>query len=109
TRHALFGLRHHGTLAGCFCIAYAPHVARIADLWVTSTAVEDWSAGYRCAAAVAARDRDMYEVTAWTSTALGKEALARIGFRRRDCATLSVFGDTTGLDGRELHVQMLDC
>ena len=51
----------------------------------------------------------MYEVTAWTSTALGKEALARVGFRRRDCSTLSVFGDTTGLDGRELHIQMLDC
>jgi hypothetical protein len=109
TRHALFGLRRDGELVGYFCVAYGRHVARIADLWVTSTAVADWSAGFRCAAAVTARDRDMYEVTAWTSTVLGREALASAGFRERDRSTLSVFGDTTGFDGRDLHIQMLDC
>jgi len=109
TRHALFGLRRDGRLAGYFCIAYARHVARIADLWVTSTAVEDWCAGFRCAAAIAARARDMYEVTAWASTDLGRQALAGAGFRLRDCSALSVFGDASVLEGRGLHVQMLDC
>ena len=109
TRHALFSLERRGAPVGYFCLAYARHVARIADLWVTSPSVEDWCAGFRCAAAVAARDRAMYEVTAWTSTALGRDALAHAGFRLRDCSTLSVFGDVGVLEGRDLHVQMLDC
>jgi hypothetical protein len=108
TRHALFGLRRSGEMVGYFCIAYARHVARIADLWVTSTAVDDWCAAFRTAAAVAARAKDMYEVTAWSCTALGKEALRRAGFRLRDCSTLSLSGDATPLHGRELHIQMID-
>jgi hypothetical protein len=109
TRHTLVGLRKHGEPIGYFCIAYARHVARIADLWVTSTAAEDWCQAFRCAAAVAARASDVYEVTAWTSTALGSEALVRAGFRLRDCSTLSVSGDATALQGRNLHIQMVDC
>jgi hypothetical protein len=108
TRHALFALTRKGEQAGYFCIAYARHVARIADLWVTSTAVDDWCAGFRTAAAVAAREKDMYEVSAWASTALGKAALPRAGFRLRDCSMLSHFGDAGPLHGRELHIQMLD-
>jgi hypothetical protein len=48
-------------------------------------------------------------VSAWTSTALGRDAFARAGFRVRDRATLSVFGDAAPLAGRDLHIQMLDC
>ena len=68
--------RRRGELVGYFCLAFAPHVARIADLWLPSTNVEDWCAGFR-AAAVAAREQGVYEVPAWASTALGKEALRR--------------------------------
>jgi hypothetical protein len=107
-RHALFALKRRGEPVGYFCIAYARHVARIADFWVTSTAVDDWSAGFRTAAAVAAREKDMYEVSAWASSALGKEALPRAGFRLRDCSMLSQSGDAAPLHGRELHIQMLD-
>lgn len=109
TLHSLFGLRRDGALVGYFCLAYARHVARIADLWVASSAVDDWSAGFRTASAIAAHAKDMYEVTAWASTDIGKEALTRAGFRLRDCWTLSVFGDSTPLGGRGLHIQMLDC
>jgi hypothetical protein len=109
TRHALFGLGKDGAPIGYFCLAYARHVARIADLWVTSSAPEDWANGFRCAAGVAAGASDIYEVTAWASTALGREALARAGFRLRDSSTLSVLGDATVLGGRGLHIQMLDC
>ena len=108
-QHALYGLTRKGELVGYFCIACARHVARIADLWVRSATVDDWSAGFRTAAAVAARAKDMYEVTAWASTALGKEALPRAGFRVRERSTLSVCGDVAPLGGRELHIQMLDC
>ena len=107
-RHALFGLEKRGELVGYFCLTFAPHVARIADLWLPSTNVEDWCGGFRTAAVLAARERGVYEVSAWASTALGNEALSRAGFRLRERSALSVFGDATVLGGRQLHVQMLD-
>jgi hypothetical protein len=107
-RHALFGLEKRGELVGYFCLAFAPHVARIADLWLPSTQVEDWCAGFRTAAVLAAREKGVYEVSAWASTALGKEGLSRAGFRLRDRSSVSVFGDARILDGLKLHLQMLD-
>ena len=109
SRHMLFGLEKAGELVGYFCLAFAPHVARIADLWLPSTQVEDWCAGFRTAAVLAAGETGVYEVAAWASTALGKEALVRAGFRLRERSAVSLFGDAKILDGRELHVQMLDC
>jgi GNAT acetyltransferase-like protein len=108
-RHVLFGLERHGELAGYFCLAFARHVARIADLWLPSATVEDWSAAFRTAATAAARERDVYEVSAWASTATAKAALTRAGFRLRDRSAVSVFGDVSLLEGRTLHVQMVDC
>jgi len=108
-RHALYGLRRDGGLIGYFCLAFAPHVARIADLWLPSVSVADWCAGFRTAAAVAARFEDVCEVSAWASTALGKESLVRAGFRLRDRLPVSFFGNPAILERRELHVQMLDC
>jgi len=107
-RHALFGLEKRGELIGYFCLAFAPHVARIADLWLLSTKAEDWCAGFRTAAVLAAREKGVYEVSAWASTALGKEGLLRAGFRLRERSALSLFGDARILEGRQLHVQMLD-
>jgi hypothetical protein len=109
TRHVLFGLQKSRELVGYFCLAFAPHVARIADLWLPSTKVEDWCAGFRTAAVLAARERDVHEVSAWASTALGKEGLCRAGFRLRERAAVSVFGNRKILEGRTLHAQMLDC
>jgi Acetyltransferase (GNAT) domain len=108
TQHRLFGLQRRGQLVGFFCLAFAPHVARIADLWLRSAEIQDWAAGFRTAAALAARHRDVYEISASASTTLGKQALTRAGFRLRDRSVLSLFGDATSLQGRELHIQMLD-
>ena len=38
-----------------------------------------------------------------------RRAWSRAGFRLRERSAVSVFGDAKILDGRELHVQMLDC
>lgn len=108
TRHVLFGLQKDRELAHYFCLAFAPHVARIADLWLPSTKVEDWCAGFRTAAVLAASEKRVYEVSAWASTALGKEGLSRAGFLLRERSALSLFGDAKILEGRELHLQMLD-
>jgi len=108
-RHVLFGLRQRGELAGYFCLSFGPHVARIADLWLPSSHIADWSAAFQTAAAVAAGREDVCEVSAWASTAIGRESLDRAGFKLRDRLPVSVFGAGDVLGGRELHVQMLDC
>jgi hypothetical protein len=108
-RHVLFGLENRGALVGYFCLAFSPHVARIADLWLPSTTVEDWSAAFRTAAATAAAEEDVYEVSAWASTPIGKTALVNAGFRSRDRSLLTLKGETRSLEGRTLHIQMLDC
>jgi hypothetical protein len=106
--HVLFGLQKNGELVGYFCLAFAAHAARIADLWLPSSNVEDWCAGFRTAAMVAASEKRVYEVSAWASTALGKEGLSRAGFLMCERSTVSLLGDATILEGRELHLQMLD-
>jgi hypothetical protein len=103
-------LEKGGGLVGYFCLAFAPHVARITDLWLPSPKVEEWCAGFRTAAVLAARERDVYEVSAWASTALGRAGLLRAGFRLRERSAVSVYGDAAKiLEGHDLHVQMLDC
>ena len=109
TRHALFGLEKQGELVGYFCLAFAAHSARIADFWLPSRDLDDWHTGFQTAAAVSSEEPDVYEVSAWASTALGKEALARAGFRSRERQPVSFLGDARILDGLDLHVQMLDC
>ena len=109
TRHELFGLEKSRELVGYFCLAFAPHVARIADLWLPLDEGRGLVRRLRTAAVVAARERDVHEVSAWASTALGKEALRRAGFRLRDRAAVSLFDDRKILEGRTLHAQMLDC
>jgi len=48
-------------------------------------------------------------VTVWASTSLAKAALSDAGFRVRDQTEISVSGDVGFLEGRALHLQMLDC
>jgi len=108
-RHRLFAVRRHADVVGYFCLAYARHVARIADVWVTSASVDDWRAAVCAAYGTAAQSPDVHEVTAWSSTATGAEALERAGFRLRDRLPLSAYGDAGPLAARELHIQMLDC
>ena len=108
-----FGHRQTGAVAASsqarvFASTSGPMVARIADLWLPSTNVEDWCAGFRTAAVVAASQKGVYEVSAWASTALGKEGLSRAGFLLRRRSVVSLFGDARILEGRELHLQMLD-
>ena len=106
--HVLFGLQKGRELAGYFSLAFPPHSARIADLWLPSTNLEDWCAGFRTAAVLAAGEKGVNEVSAWASTALGKEGLSRAGFLLRGRSAVSLFGDAKMLEGRELHLQMLD-
>jgi len=109
TRHELFGVRRHGELVGYFCLAYARHVARIADIWVSTADSDDWRSAICAAYETTARSADVHEVSAWSSTALPGGAFARAGFRLRDRLPLSLFGNAAPLAGCSLHMQMLDC
>jgi hypothetical protein len=109
TRHRLFGLERGGETVGFFCLAFVGHLARIADLWLPSTRIDDWTAAFRTATATAAAERGVYEVSAWATTAVGRAALGRAGFRERERTDISLAGDSQLLQGRELHVQMIDC
>ena len=108
-RHALFGLRERGELVGYFCLAFAPHVARIADLWLPSTKrrglVRRLSDGGGC---WRARERMSTKYRRGRRPRSAKKRSAGAGFRLRERSALSVFGDARILAGRELHVQMLD-
>ena len=107
--HVLFGLHKSHELVGYFSLSIASHVARIADLWLPSNNVDDWCAGYRTAAVMAAREKEVYEISTWASTSLGREGLSRAGFMLRGQLTLSLFGEAKKiLEGCEFHLQMLD-
>ena len=56
--------------------------------------VEDWSAAFRTAAVVALGEREVYEISAWASTALGKDRSVAPVFRLRQRSPLSIRGDT---------------
>jgi hypothetical protein len=107
-RHELFLLVNYGQPVGYFCLAFAPRVARIADLWLPSTDVGDWRDAVRTATAAAAACPEVCEVSAWATTPLAKAALSGVGFRVRDETAISFAGDTAFLQGRTLHLQMLD-
>jgi hypothetical protein len=109
TRHAMLGLERGGELVGYCCLSLVGHLARIADIWLPSTRIADWSDAYRTAAAAAACERGVYEVSAWASTALGRAALTGAGFRERDRSAISLLGDPILQRQREVHVQMIDC
>jgi hypothetical protein len=89
-------------------VAFTRYAARIADCWVHSDDVDDWCAAYQTAAAVAAREPSVCEVSAWASTRIGKEALERAAFRVRDSTPISLLGETAPFEGHELHLQMVD-
>jgi hypothetical protein len=105
---ALFVLHRRGELSGYFSIVLGRHDARIVDLWLASMSVEDWCAAFQSATAIAGRETQINEICAWASTALAKEALSRAGFLLCERTPVSVFGDDSILQGRELHLQMLD-
>ena len=109
TRHTMFGLEKGGELVGYCCLSFVGHAARIADLWLPSKRIDDWCAAFKAAVAAAGRERGVYEISAWASTALAKKAAVRAGFRERDRSTITLFGDARLFRGRELQIQMIDC
>jgi hypothetical protein len=109
TRHTMLGLERGGELVGYCCLSFIGHLARIADLWLPSNRVADWREAFKTAVAAAADEPGVYEVSAWASTALGRDALTGAGFRERDRSTISLFGDPVLQGQREIHIQMIDC
>jgi len=74
-------VRHKGDLRGWFVVSRAGGQARIADLWLDSNLVDDWTAAYSLALRAAMADPEAYEIVAAASIPLAVEAAAAAGFR----------------------------
>jgi hypothetical protein len=107
-RHRLFGIARDGRLRGYFCLAFAPGVARVADLWIQSDDVADWRRAFQTAASTAAADARVYEVTACAATPVARQALEDAGFHWRESVEVSTTLAARPADTLALHVQMLD-
>ena len=74
-------LRRGGELRGWFVVSRAGRQARVADLWLDSHLVDDWTAGYWLALRTASQDPVACEVIASGSIPIAIEAAAAAGFR----------------------------
>lgn len=108
-RFELLQLRKKGDVAGYISISFVPGIARIGDLWVQSNKLEDWTAAYRLATALAGKPKDVFEVQASSSLRLRTDALIRAGYRRRGDAPVLVLDPKRNFPaGGEFSVQMID-
>lgn len=108
-RFEFFQLRQKGEVAGYVCVSFVPGIARIADLWVRSAKLEDWTAAYRLATVLARAPKDVFEVQAASSFRLGTQALLQAGYRQRGQAPVFLLDAKQSLPGgREFSFQMID-
>jgi hypothetical protein len=76
-------LRQNGDLRGWFVLSRVLGQARVADLWVDSNSVSDWTAGFSLATAAAMRDPEAFELVAAASIPVAIEAASLAGLRAR--------------------------
>jgi hypothetical protein len=76
-------LRRNGELRGWFVLSRAGGQTRIADLWLDSNLVDDWTAAFGLALRTAMEDRAACEVVASASIPVATEAVTAAGFRPR--------------------------
>jgi hypothetical protein len=64
-------------------LTFPPGQARIADVWISSTQIEDWSQLYALAVEQACGHQEVNEVTAAAAGDIALAALRKCGFRIR--------------------------
>lgn len=95
-------LRNGAQPVGYCLLAHVRRECRIAEIWVNSSAAEDWASAYTVAVDLAA---DAIQVTAGCSTAVSQQALESAGFRLSGRQPIYV-KDPTGALAPELAVSM---
>jgi hypothetical protein len=79
-----------GAPCGWYVLARVGGQSRIADLWIDSDAVADWTAGYALALRAASADPQACELVASASIPPAIEAAPRAGFRFRQAEPIYV-------------------
>lgn len=79
----LYSVHRNGRLRGYFLLAFAPAQARIADCWVDSADVAEWSATVQVAVELAKGREHVAEVVSMSSDPLLGAALVECGFHLR--------------------------
>jgi len=82
-RMAGYLIRSQGETIGYFLTSSVPNTARIADIWVRISSVDQWMAAYGLAFRTATQS-DVLTVETMTSHPSAREALDRMGLRRSD-------------------------
>jgi hypothetical protein len=89
--HSAALLRRNGELRGWFVLCRAGGQARVADLWLDSNLVDDWTAAFGLALRTAMDDPEVCEVIASASIPVAIEAAAAAGFRPRQAEPVFTF------------------
>jgi hypothetical protein len=83
TPMVLYSVQANGRNRGYFLLAFAAAQARIADCWIDSDELSDWSAAVQLAVSHAKAHPEVAEVVTMTSDPMLGAALVRSGFRMR--------------------------
>jgi hypothetical protein len=105
----LFAAEKNGQLYGYVLLSFPPGQARIADCWVKSDDVRDWSAVLQCAVSRARQEKSVAELVAWASDPMLQNALTACGFRQRTKEAIQIRARATfPAPPAALRVQLMD-
>jgi hypothetical protein len=91
---------HRGTQrVGGFLLSRVAGQARVAAMWLATSAQRDWERAYRLAVAAAAEERTTCEIVGFASTPVASSALRACGFRHRDAMPLFTYEQRGSLAG----------
>jgi hypothetical protein len=108
-KFSFHGLARRDELMGYFCLALTNCQVRIVDLWIRTTAPEDWTAAYAMAVRAASRVPGAAEAVTVSSMAQSQQALIRCGFRITGKFPVTFYGSKEFLECAEaFHLQMID-
>lgn len=107
--HELHLVKKLGEPKGYFLLSLVPGQVRVADAWMRSGDVDEWEALYRLAAAAAANQEGIAEITAASVLPAGQSALEQAGFRLYQALPVMLFDPNKILKGAPpVHFQMID-
>jgi hypothetical protein len=98
-----------GKPRGWYVLSRVGNQVRVADLWIDSESVVDWSAGSSLALESASKDRYICEVVTAASFPMAAEALRQAGFRRHHAEPIFLLDPKKHVDtAAPLNVTMLE-
>lgn len=105
----LFAAAKDGQVLGYVVLSFPPGQARIADCWVNSDDVNDWSAVVHRAVGQARQERSVAEIVAWANDPMLQCALTTCGFHPRTREAIHIRASVSfPVPPAALRVQLID-